>query len=405
MEPYFKPVSARVNFLENEREILEFWKENDVFERSMREREGGKPWVFYEGPPTANGRPHIGHVLTRVYKDIFPRYHTMKGRYVRRKAGWDTHGLPVEIEVEKELGLSGKEQIEEFGVARFNQLCRESVFSNIDIWEEQTERLAYWVNLDDAYVTMRDEYIESVWNILKRFWEDDLLYQGYKVVPYCPRCGTPLSSHEVSLGYELTEDPSFYVKFPLQDEPNTYFLVWTTTPWTLPGNVALAVGEDITYQLVEMGDEKLWVAKDLAEKVLPLGGEGEWQVLKEVKGRELAGKRYRPLFRFLPFEEDTHYVVTGDFVSTEDGTGIVHIAPAFGADDMAVGRAHNLPVLLTVAPDGTFVSEVRPYAGMFVKDADPEIVQDLGERGLVHYYTTYEHSYPFCWRCKTPLLY
>ncbi len=373
----------------------------------------GKPWVFYEGPPTANGRPHIGHVITRVYKDIFPRYHTMKGRYVRRKAGWDTHGLPVEIEVEKQLGLSGKDQIEAFGVAKFNELCRQSVWKNVDVWEEQTERLAYWVNLDDAYVTMRNEYIESVWNILKRLWERDLLYQGYKVVPYCPRCGTPLSSHEVSQGYADTADPSFYVKFPLADEPGTYFLVWTTTPWTLPGNVALAVGEEVPYQLVEVrqgGDEavteRLWVAKELVAKVLPLAGaDTEWTVVQEAKGKELAGKRYQPLFRFLPFEEKAHYVVTADFVSTEDGTGIVHMAPAFGADDMAVGRQHNLPVLLTVGPDGTFVPEVRPYAGMFVKDADPEIVRDLAERGLVHHVTTYVHSYPFCWRCKTPLLY
>ncbi|MGH2542268.1 MAG: isoleucine--tRNA ligase, partial [Ardenticatenaceae bacterium] len=390
---------------------LDFWKRHDVFERSMTEREGGKPWVFYEGPPTANGRPHIGHVLTRVYKDLFPRYRTMKGHYVRRKAGWDTHGLPVEIEVEKQLGLSGKDQIEAFGVAEFNRLCRESVFTYIDIWADQTERLAYWVNLDEAYVTMRNEYIESVWNILQRFWDDDLLYQGYKVVPYCPRCGTPLSSHEVSLGYEEVEDPSLYVKFPLQDEPGTYFLVWTTTPWTLPGNAALAVGENVVYQLVELqpdgsdSPERLYVAKERADKVLPLAGASEWKIIKEMKGRELAGKPYQPLFRFLSFAEKAHYVVTGDFVSTEDGTGIVHMAPAFGADDMATGRAYNLPLLMTVAPDGTFVPEVRPYAGMFVKEADPQIVQDLRERRLVYHYTTYEHSYPFCWRCKTPLLY
>lgn len=403
---HFNPVSSYVDFRQSEKKILAFWKENDIFERSMREREGGKPWVFYEGPPTANGKPHVGHVLTRVYKDLFPRYHTMKGRFVRRKAGWDTHGLPVEIEVEKQLGLSGKEQIEDFGVAEFNQLCRESVWSNVDIWEDQTERLAYWVNLDEAYVTMRNEYVESVWAILKKFWDDELLYQGYKVVPYCPRCGTPLSSHEVSLGYDDVEDPSFYVKFPLQDQPNTYFLVWTTTPWTLPGNVALAVGEDVTYQLVDYKGEQLYVARELAGRVLPLAGdEGPWHVIKEVKGKELAGQRYLPLFRFLPFKEEAHYVVTADFVSTAAGTGIVHMAPAFGADDMLVGRAHKLPVLMTVAEDGTFVSEVTPYAGLFVKDADPQIVADLAERGLVHHYTTYEHSYPFCWRCKTPLLY
>ncbi|MGB0387700.1 MAG: isoleucine--tRNA ligase [Ardenticatenaceae bacterium] len=407
MGQHFKAVSSRVDFRQGEKQVLAFWKENDIFERSMREREGGEPWVFYEGPPTANGRPHVGHVITRVYKDVFPRYHTMKGRFVRRKAGWDTHGLPVEIEVEKQLGLSGKEQIEEFGVAEFNRLCRESVWSNVDVWEDQTERLAYWVNLDEAYVTMTNEYVESVWAILKKFWDDKLLYQGYKVVPYCPRCGTPLSSHEVSQGYKDVEDPSFYVKFPVEGEPNTYFLVWTTTPWTLPGNVALAVGEEVTYQLVEGEDgERLYVARELAGRVLPLANEeAGWKVLKEVTGQELKGKRYLPLFRFLPFEQDAHYVVCADFVSTKDGTGIVHMAPAFGADDMNVGRAHKLPVLMTVAPDGTFVSQVSPYAGMFVKDADPLIVDDLRDRGLVHYVTTYEHSYPFCWRCKTPLLY
>jgi isoleucyl-tRNA synthetase len=405
MATHFKPVSSKKDFLQGERETLRFWKDNRIFERSMEERKGGKPFVFYEGPPTANGKPHIGHVITRVYKDVFPRYRTMKGQFVRRKAGWDTHGLPVEIEVEKRLGLNGKEQIEAFGVAEFNRLCRESVWSNVEIWEDQTERLAYWVNLDEAYVTMRNEYIESVWSILKNFWDRELLYQGYKVVPYCPRCGTPLSSHEVSQGYADTEDPSLYVKFPLQDEPGTYFLVWTTTPWTLPGNVALAVGEDVTYQLVQRGEDKLWLAKELTEKVMVLGGETEWTVLREAKGRELAGKRYQPLFRFLSFEQEAHYVVTADFVSTEDGTGIVHMAPAFGADDMAVGRAYNLPVLMTVAPDGTFVQEVRPYAGLFVKDADPRIVEDLDQRGLVYFAGHYEHSYPFCWRCKTPLLY
>jgi isoleucyl-tRNA synthetase len=405
MGEHFKPVSSRVDFREGEREVLRFWKEHNTFERSMEERKGGKPFVFYEGPPTANGRPHIGHVLTRVYKDVFPRYRTMKGHFVRRKAGWDTHGLPVEIEVEKQLGLSGKDQIEAFGMAQFNQLCRESVFTNIDVWADQTERLAYWVNLDDAYVTMTNEYIESVWNILKGLWDRELLYQGYKVVPYCPRCGTPLSSHEVSQGYQDVADPSIYVKFPLADEPGTYFLVWTTTPWTLPGNAALAVGEDITYQLVEREGERLYLAKELAEQVLPLGGGDDWTVVKEVRGRDLKGKRYQPLFRFLPFEEDAHYVVTASFVSTSDGTGIVHMAPAFGADDMATGQEYDLPVLLTVNAQGEFVPEVKPYAGMFVKEADPLIARDLAERGLVHHFGVYEHSYPFCWRCKTPLLY
>ncbi|MCB0076034.1 MAG: isoleucine--tRNA ligase [Anaerolineales bacterium] len=403
--PPFTPVSPQVDFLANEREVLRFWKARKIFERSMQEREGGEPFVFYEGPPTANGKPHVGHVITRVYKDIFPRYHTMKGRFVLRKAGWDTHGLPVEIEVEKQLGLTGKEQVEAFGIAKFNELCRASVWKNVDIWADQTERLAYWVNLDDAYVTMTNDYIESVWNILKRFWDDGLLYEGYKVVPYCPRCGTPLSSHEVSQGYKEVEDPSLYIKMPLVDEPNRYFLVWTTTPWTLPSNAALAVGEAVDYVLVDTGEEQLWVAKALADSVLPKGGVKEWAVVREAKGKALLGQRYHPLFRFLPFGEEAHYVLPADFVSTSDGTGIVHIAPPFGQDDMTVGRQNNLPVLLTVAADGTFVKEAAPYAGMFVKEADPQIVADLHERGLVHHAGRYEHSYPFCWRCHTPLLY
>lgn len=407
---HFKPVPPRANFLEGERETLQFWKDNDIFQRSMDERKGGKPFVFYEGPPTANGSPHIGHVLTRVYKDVFPRYHTMKGRFVRRKAGWDTHGLPVEIQVEKMLGLNGKDQVEAYGVAAFNEKCREAVWQMVDIWRDQTERIGYWVNLDDAYITMTNEYMESVWSILKKFWDDKLLYKGYKVVPYCPRCGTPLSSHEVSQGYEDVYDPSFYVKFPVKDEENTYFLVWTTTPWTLPGNVALAVGVDVDYVQVEYTNkegatERVYLAKNLAESVLPMGGVKEWTTVAELKGSNLLGKEYTPLFSFLPFTEKAHYVVSADFASDTDGTGIVHMAPAFGADDMRVGRENQLPVLMTVAPNGTFVKQVEPYAGMFVKEADPKIVTDLRNRGLVHHYTTYEHSYPFCWRCKTPLLY
>lgn len=409
-QPHFKPVSPQRDPVASEREVLNFWKENNIFQRSMDERKGGKPFVFYEGPPTANGNPHIGHVITRVYKDIFPRYHTMKGRFVRRKAGWDTHGLPVEIQIEKELGLNGKDQVEKYGIAEFNEKCREVVWRAVDVWRDQTERLAYWVNLDEAYVTMTNSYIESVWAILKKFWDEALLYRGYKVVPYCPRCGTPLSSHEVSLGYEDTYDPSLYVKFPVKDEANTYFLVWTTTPWTLPGNAAVGVGPNVPYALVEYSKadgttERLYVAEKLAEKVLPLGGVTEWTTVGTFKGGELAGKEYEPLFNFMPFTEKAHYALAVDFASDEDGTGIVHLAPAFGADDNKAGRDFRLPTIIPVGSDGKFVAEATPYAGMFVKDADPKITADLAARGLVHHNDKFLHSYPFCWRCKTPLLY
>ncbi|HBY98417.1 MAG: isoleucine--tRNA ligase [Ardenticatenaceae bacterium] len=401
----FDPVSPNVDFRETEEAVLTFWQGHDIFKRSMewRRAEGAEPWVFYEGPPTANGLPHVGHVFTRVYKDLFPRYRTMKGYYVLRKAGWDTHGLPVEIEVEKELGLSGKQEIEAYGVAEFNERCRASVFRYVEEWRKLTDRIGFWIDLDDPYITMTTDYIESVWSILKNYWERDLLYQGYKVVPYCPRCGTPLSDHEVSLGYATTIDPSVYVKFPLRDESGTYFLVWTTTPWTLPGNVALAVGRDIDYVKVRQGDAVLILAQARAEAVLGL--EGAYQVLETMKGKELVGKRYQPLFRFLPMEQDNAYVVEGDFVSTEDGTGIVHIAPAFGAEDMDVARQYDLPVLMTVNPAGEFTGEVTPYAGQFVKEADPQIIEDLRQRGLLYEAGVYEHTYPFCWRCGTPLLY
>ena len=396
----FRPVSTRPDWQTEEERILEFWKQNRIFERSVEQRRGAEPWVFYEGPPTANGLPHIGHVLTRVYKDIFPRYHTMKGRYVLRKAGWDTHGLPVEIEVEKELGLSGKKQIEEFGVAEFNRLCRESVFRYVEKWRELTDRIGFWIDMDHPYITMDNAYIETVWWILKTYWDRELLYQDYKVVPYCPRCGTPLSDHEVALGYAETEDPSVYVKFPLADEPNVYFLVWTTTPWTLPGNVALAVGEEIEYVKVRQGDDVYILARERLEVL-----DGEHEVLETMKGKALVGKHYQPLFRFLPVEQDYAYVVAGDFVSVEEGTGIVHIAPAFGAEDLEVAREYNLPILMTVKEDGTFIADVKPWAGLFVKDADPLITEELRRRGLLYKAETYVHTYPFCWRCKTPLLY
>ncbi len=408
----FKPVNPKVDIQKLEREQTDYWRLNRVFERSMSERAGGPTYVFYEGPPTANGRPGSHHVLARAFKDMFPRYKTMQGYYCLRKGGWDTHGLPVEIEVEKELGIKHKYEIEEYGVAKFNEKCRASVFRYIAEWEKLTERIGYWTDLDNAYVTFTNDYIESVWWILKQMWEKNLLYQALKVVPYCPHDGTPLSSHEVALGYKDVHDPSVFVRFPLRDKPGVYFMAWTTTPWTLPANVALAVGANIDYVQVEgpiagsegdTGTENLILAADLYQKVLT--NAEQYKVVKRFKGRDLIGQHYNPLYTFLPVEQDYAYVVAGDFVSTEDGTGIVHIAPAFGVDDMAVGQANNLPVLQTVAPDGTFVNDVTEFRGMFVKDADKEIIRDLRRRGLMYKQQTYEHSYPFCWRCGSPLLY
>jgi isoleucyl-tRNA synthetase len=346
-------------------------------------------------------------VLARAFKDIFPRYKTMRGYHVSRRGGWDTHGLPVEIEVEKKLGFTNKQQIEDYGIGKFNDLCRESAFTYIQEWEKLTDRIGYWVDLTNAYITYTNEYIESVWWILKSFWEKNLLYQGYKVVPYCPRCGTPLSDHEVAQGYRDTSDPSVFVRMPLVDTPGTSLLVWTTTPWTLPANVAVAAGAEIDYVTVErqMEDgskEELILAESLVERVF--AGETV-KVMNRFKGKRLQGLRYQPLFTFLPAEKKAHYVVLGEFVTTEDGTGLVHIAPAFGADDMQVALEHDLPILNTVAQDGTFISQVNPWAGIFVKDADPQITQNLRNRGLLFREGTYLHTYPFCWRCDTPLLY
>ena len=406
----FKPVSPKVDVLAVEQAQLDFWRERDVFQRTMRERLDGPRYVFYEGPPTANGRPGSHHVLARAFKDMFPRYKTMNGYYVLRKGGWDTHGLPVEIEVEKELGLTHKHEIEAYGIAEFNAKCKESVFRYIKEWEDLSERIAFWVDLDEAYVTCTNDYIQSVWWILRQYWDQDLLYQGHKVVAYCPRCGTPLSSHEVNLGYQDdTPDPSIFVRFKVKGPENTYFLVWTTTPWTLPGNVALAVGDDVDYVKLEGTNqagqtEYLILARALAEYAL--GDQaGSYQFVERIKGRDLKGWRYEPLYTFLPTDKDYAYVVTGDFVSTTEGTGIVHIAPAFGADDLAVGVEYDLPVLQTVNPQGAFIDEVKPWAGVWVKDADPRIIEELESRGLMFRSGTYYHTYPFCWRCDTPLLY
>jgi len=403
----FKPVSPKLDVTSMEEGVLKFWKQAEIFKKTVEQRQGAPEYVFYEGPPTANGKPGVHHVLARAFKDMFPRYKIMRGYHCSRRGGWDTHGLPVEIEVEKQLGFTNKQQIEDYGIDRFNELCKKSVFTYIQDWERLTDRIAFWVDLEDAYVTYTNDYIESVWWILKNFWDRDLLYKGYKVVPYCPRCGTPLSDHEVALGYDEATDPSVFVRMPLVDKPDTSLLVWTTTPWTLPANVAVAAHPDVEYVTVERETdggrmEKLILAKALVPKVF---GE-EWvKVVDTFKGKKLKGVRYHPLFTFVPPDKPAHYVVLGDFVTTEDGSGLVHIAPAFGQEDMETARQYDLPVLMTVLPNGTFINDVTPWRGMFVKDADPLITADLRARGLLFKAGEYRHTYPFCWRCKTPLLY
>ncbi len=398
--------------------MLAFWKQHGIFEKSLEGREDAPLYVFYEGPPTANGRPGAHHVISRIFKDLFPRYKTMRGYRVPRKAGWDTHGLPVELEVERRLGIDGKGQIEAYGVAEFNRLCRESVTAYLEEWERFTERIGFWVDMDDAYYTYTNDYIESVWWILRQIWDKGLLYQGHKVVPYCPRCGTAISSHEVAQGYKDVTEDSIYVRFPLTaesaarvtgqvagavgGEPGPVSLaVWTTTPWTLISNVAAAVRSDVTYALVESRGERFVLARDLVEKVL--GKKAE--VLREFAGAELLGLDYEAPFGFMPADRRSHFIVGDDYVTTTDGTGIVHIAPAFGEADMRVGAENDLPVVNAVDTEGRFVAEVTPWAGVFVKDADPAITADLKDRGLLLGVEPYEHSYPFCWRCDTALLY
>ena len=399
--------SEAINRLEHQQ--LDYWRFNRIFERTTEGREDAPRYVFYEGPPTANGKPGSHHVLSRAFKDMFPRYKVMQGFYCLRRGGWDTHGLPVEIEVEKELGFESKAQIEEYGVAQFNAKCRANVFQHINEWEKLTERTAFWVDLDDAYVTFSNDYIESVWWILKQFWDKKLLYRGYKVVPYSPSSGTPLSSHEVAQGYKTIVDPSIYARFPLRDQPGVYMLAWTTTPWTLPANAALAVGADVEYAQVEgpaadgEGTEQLILAAALMEKVLT--DPEEYRIVKRFRGSELVGWRYQPLYTFLPVEQDYAYVVAADYVSTGDGTGIVHTAPAYGVDDLATGRKHDLPVLITVDETGCFVDAVSTFRGLYFKDADRHIIGDLLERGLMYRHETYEHSYPHNWRDGSPLMY
>jgi isoleucyl-tRNA synthetase len=397
----FTPVENKVSFPQMERRVRAFWEEGKIFQRSVEERPAENTWVFYEGPPTANGLPHMGHVVQRTLKDLFPRFHTMLGARVVRKAGWDTHGLPVEIEVEKELGFTAKKQVEEYGVAAFNQKCKESVFRYIDVWTEFTHQLGFWLDLEHPYITYETPYMESVWAILKQVWDRGLLYKGYRVVPYCPRDATPLSSHELSLGYrDDVKDPSVYALFELEDEPGTYFLAWTTTPWTLPGNVALAVGPEIQYVKVQNGERRIILAEARLEVL-----EGEYQVLEKLRSADLVGKRYKSLYQYLVPKEPAFFVVEADFVSVDDGTGIVHTAAAYGEDDLKLAQEKGIPVRHVVDLNGRFFPEVEKFAGMFVKDADVPIMVDLDQRGLLYKKGTIRHTYPFCWRCGTPLLY
>ncbi len=408
----YNKVSTDLSFVDREKAVVEFWKDNDIFKKSIENREGGEVYTFFDGPPTANGKPHIGHVLTRVIKDMIPRYRTMKGYKVLRKAGWDTHGLPVELEVEKLLGLDGKEQIEEYGLEPFIKHCKESVWKYKGMWEDFSNTVGFWADMDDPYVTYDNSFIESEWWALKQIWEKKLLYKGFKIVPYCPRCGTPLSSHEVAQGYKAVKERSAVVRFKVVGE-DAHFLAWTTTPWTLPSNVALCVNPDDTYCKVKAADGyTYYMAEALLDKVL--GGLTKddtpaYEVLETYKGRDLENRGYEPLYDFVtPICEKQkkkgHYITCDSYVTMSDGTGIVHIAPAFGEDDANVGRKYDLPFVQLVDAAGKLTEET-PFAGMFVKDADPKILVDLEERGLLFDAPKFEHDYPFCWRCDTPLIY
>ena len=395
----YKKVPTDLKFVEREREVEKFWRDNHIFEKSIEDRKDAPTYMFYDGPPTANGKPHIGHALTRVIKDMIPRYRTMKGYKVPRKAGWDTHGLPVEIEVEKELGINGKEQIEKYGVAPFIEKCKESVWKYKSMWEQFSNVIGFWADMDDPYVTYHNSYIESEWWALKQIWDKGLLYKGFKVVPYCPRCGTPLSSHEVAQGYKDVKERSAIVRFKKKDE-DVYFLAWTTTPWTLPSNVALCVNPDEEYSKVKQGDYTYILASALVETVL----KEDYTVLENYKGKELEGIEYEPLWGGLNVKGKAWYVVCDNYVTLTDGTGIVHIAPAFGEDDSRIGRNYNLPFVQLVDAQGNLTKETK-WEGIFVKDADKLVLKDLEESGKLFDAPVFEHSYPHCWRCNTPLIY
>ena len=403
----YQKVDTALNFVDREKNIEKFWEENHIFEKSMKEREGSPMYTFYDGPPTANGKPHIGHVLTRVIKDMIPRYRTMKGNMVPRKAGWDTHGLPVELEVERSLGLDGKEQIEGYGLEPFSKHCKESGWKYKGMWEDFSGTVGFWADMDDPYVTYHNDFIESEWWALKQIWEKKLLYKGYKIVPYCPRCGTPLSSHEVAQGYKDVKERSAVARFKVRDE-DAYILAWTTTPWTLPSNVALCVNPVETYVKVKAADGYVYyMAQALLDTVLGrLAEEGKpaYEILETYTGRDLEYKEYEPLFNFVQVEQKAHYVTCDSYVTLTDGTGVVHIAPAFGEDDANVGRKYDLPFVQLVDEAGKMTQETD-WAGTFCKDADKEILQDLEKRDLLFDAPKFEHSYPHCWRCDTPLIY
>ncbi|MCR4782649.1 MAG: isoleucine--tRNA ligase [Lachnospiraceae bacterium] len=409
----YKKVSADLNFVDREKEVIDFWKQNNTFEKSMDSRKKGETYTFYDGPPTANGKPHIGHVLTRVIKDMIPRYQTMKGNYVPRKAGWDTHGLPVELEVEKILGLDGKEQIEEYGMEPFVKKCKESVWKYKGMWEDFSDMVGFWADMDNPYITYDNNFIESEWWGLKQIWEKNLLYKGHKVVPYCPRCGTPLSAQEVAQGYKTVKEKSAVVRFKVKGE-DAYLLAWTTTPWTLPSNVALCVNPEDTYIKAKACDGiTYYMAEALADKVLGKlkteEDEKAYEVLETYKGIDLEGKEYEALYECTAEEakkqrKKAHYVVADDYVTMSDGTGIVHIAPAFGEDDNRVGKKYDLPVIQFVDEKGEMTKET-PFAGLFVKKADPEVLKELSSRKLLFDAPKFEHDYPHCWRCDTPLIY
>lgn len=398
----YKKVDPGMNFVEREKETLKFWKNNRVFEKTNEKIEGKPVFSFYDGPPTANGKPHIGHILTRVMKDIIPRYKIMKGYSVLRKAGWDTHGLPVELEVEKSLGIDGKQEIEAYGIEPFIKKCKESVWKYKGEWERMSDRVGYWVDMDHPYITYDNNYIESVWWSLKEIDKKGLLYRGFKIVPYCPRCGTALSSHEVAQGYKNVKEKSAYVKFALKSQRNTYFLAWTTTPWTLPSNVALCMNADENYARIKSGEEYYILADALISAVFE---EGTYEKIDVKKGKEYEFVGYEPLFDFYTGKDKAFYITCDGYVTLTDGTGIVHIAPAFGEDDAKVGRKYSLPLLQMVDEHGRFPQDTGYLSGLFCKDADKFILKDLKERNLLFKEQLYEHSYPFCWRCDTPLLY
>ncbi|GAA1513000.1 isoleucine--tRNA ligase [Kribbella lupini] len=399
----WQQVPAQVDLTAIEHDVLRTWDEQDTFAKSLAQSAGGKPWTFFEGPPTANGMPGTHHIEARVFKDVFPRYRTMKGFSVERKAGWDCHGLPVEVAVEKELGFSGKNDIEAYGIAEFNAKCRESVLRNVDAFTELTSRMGYWVDMEHPYKTMDPQYVESVWWSLKQVFDKGLLVEDYRITPYCPRCGTGLSDHELAQGYETVVDPSVYVRFPLTSGPlagQASLLVWTTTPWTLVSNTAVAVHPDVDYVVATDGVESLVVAEPL------LGSLGEgWTVTNTYAGRELEHWTYQRPFELVAFDEPAHYVVLAEYVTTEDGTGLVHQSPAFGADDLLVAKAYNLPVLKPVGPDGRFDADLPLVGGQFFKKADEDLVKDLDARGVLFRHVPYEHPYPHCWRCHTPVMY